>query len=257
VDTDPEQGPLDAARRAAGFLTVRQVAALAPEVRVLDPASVLIGVGVSVLPGVELYPSTTLETRHGGVITLAAGARLGPGPVTVVASASAVHIGEDAELGPGPVTIVADGSDVVIGGRARLTAGCLVEGPARIGEGAQVLGPVSLRDVELADGGDHREPDPDHRGAWSRAWGRCVVSAWDSVRSWSVGWRTPVKRPIGRGSSVSARTTRTRRVVRADRRTRSLSTAHPRAGGQPAPGRAASGRTTRAGRPHGPRGTTG
>jgi hypothetical protein len=166
VDTDPEQGPLDAARRAAGFLTVRQVAALAPEVRVLDPASVLIGVGVSVLPGVELYPSTTLETRHGGVITLAAGARLGPGPVTVVASASAVHIGEDAELGPGPVTIVADGSDVV-------------EGPARIGSGAQVLGPVSLRDVELADGGDHREPDPDHRGG--------VVKGVGPVRGVRVG----------------------------------------------------------------------
>lgn len=190
MDTDPEQGPLDAARRAAGFLTVRQVAALAPEVRVLDPASVLIGVGVSVLPGVELYPSTTLETRHGGVITLAAGARLGPGPVTVVASASAVHIGEGAELGPGPVTIVADGSDVVIGRGARLTAGCLVEGPARIGSGAQVLGPVSLRDVELADGGDHREPDPDHRGG--------VVKGVGPVRGVRVGTGEVV---VGGGAS--------------------------------------------------------
>ena len=138
------------------------MADLAPEVRVLDPASVLIGVGVSVLPGVELYPSTTLETRHGGVITLAAGARLGPGPVTVVASASAVHIGEGAELGPGPVNIVADGSDVVIGGRARLTAGCLVEGPARIGEGAQVLGDVALEgeDADHRAGGAHRASLP-------------------------------------------------------------------------------------------------
>jgi len=155
MDTDPAQRALDDARRAAGFLPVAEVTALAPEVRVLDPASVLIGVGVSVLPGVVLYPSTTLETRHGGAITLAAGARLGPGPVTIVASAATVHIGEGAELGPGPVTVVADGSDVVIGGRARLTAGCLVEGPARIGVGAQVLGPVSVRDVELEDGGDH------------------------------------------------------------------------------------------------------
>lgn len=179
MDTDPAQRALDDARRAAGFLTVRQVAALAPEVRVLDPASVLIGVGVSVLPGVVLYPSTTLETRHGGAITLATGARLGPGPVTVVASAATVYIGEAAELGPGPVTVVADGSDVVIGGRARLTAGCLVEGPARIGVGAQVLGPVSVRDVELEDGGDHREPDPDHRGG--------VVKGTGPVRGVRVG----------------------------------------------------------------------
>ena len=197
MDTDPEQGPLDDARRAAGFLTVRQVAALAPEVRVLDPASVLIGVGVSVLPGVELYPSTTLETRHGGVITLAAGARLGPGPVTVVASASAVHIGEGAELGPGPVTIVADGSDVVIGGRARLTAGCLVEGPARIGSGAQVRGPVSLRDVELADGGDHREPDPDHRGG--------VVKGVGPVRGVRVGLGEVVVGGVAHAGEASGR----------------------------------------------------
>lgn len=179
MDTDPAQRALDDARRAAGFLTVRHVAALAPEVRVLDPASVLIGAGVSVLPGAVLYPSTTLETRDGGVISVASGARLGPGPVTIVASAATVHIGEGAELGPGPVTIVADGSDVVIGGRARLTAGCLVEGPARIGAGAQVLGPVSVRDVELEDGGDHREPDPDHRGG--------VVKGTGPVRGVRVG----------------------------------------------------------------------
>jgi hypothetical protein len=179
MDTDPAQRALDDARRAAGFLPVAEVLALAPAVRVLDPASVLIGVGVSVLPGVVLYPSTTLETRHGGAITLAAGARLGPGPVTVVASAATVHIGAGAELGPGPVTVVADGSDVVIGGRARLTAGCLVEGPARIGAGAQVLGPVSVRDVELEEGGDHREPDPDHRGG--------VVKGAGPVRGVRVG----------------------------------------------------------------------
>lgn len=179
MDTDLAQRALDDARRAAGFLPVREVVALLPGVRVIDPASVLIGAGVSVLPGAVLYPSTTLETRHGGAITVAAGARLGPGPVTVVVSAATVHIGEGAELGPGPVTVVADGSDVVVGGRARLTTGCVVEGPARIGAGAQVLGPVSVRDVELEDGGDHREPDPDHRGG--------VVKGTGPVRGVRVG----------------------------------------------------------------------
>ncbi|MBF4628710.1 hypothetical protein [Curtobacterium flaccumfaciens] len=179
MDSDRTAQALDIARRAAGFLTVHEVTALAPDVRVLDPGSVLIGAGVSVRPGAVLHPSTTLETRDGGVISVASGALLGPGPVTIVASAATVHIGEGAELGPGPVTIVADGSDVVIGGRARLTAGCLVEGPARIGVGAQVLGPVSVRDVELEDGGDHREPDPDHRGG--------VVKGTGQVRGVRVG----------------------------------------------------------------------
>lgn len=179
MDSDRTAQALDVARRAAGFLPVHEVTALAPDVRVLDPGSVLIGAGVSVLPGAVLYPSTTLETRHGGAITVGAGARLGPGPVTVVASAATVHVGEEAELGPGPVTVVADGADVVIGDRARLTAGCLVEGPARIGAGAQVLGPVAVRDVELEDGGDHREPDPDHRGG--------VVKGAGPVRGVRVG----------------------------------------------------------------------
>ncbi|MBT1545436.1 hypothetical protein [Curtobacterium aurantiacum] len=179
MDTDPEQGPLDDVRLAAGFLTMRSVAALAPEVLVLDPASVLLGTGVTVFPGAALYPSTTLATRDGGTITVGAGALLGPGPVTVVATAAHVHVDAGVELGPGPVTVIADGSDVVIGRGARLTGGCLVEGPVRIGRGAQVLGPVSLRTADLADGGDHREPDPDHRGG--------VVKGVGPVRGVRVG----------------------------------------------------------------------
>jgi acetyltransferase-like isoleucine patch superfamily enzyme len=197
MDSDRTAQALDIASRAAGFLTVHEVTALAPDVRVLDPGSVLIGAGVSVRPGAVLYPSTTLETRDGGVISVASGARLGPGPVTIVASAATVHIGEGAELGPGPVTIVADGSDVVIGGRARLTAGCLVEGPARIGAGAQVLGPVSVRDVELEDGGDHREPDPDHRGG--------VVKGTGPVRGVRVGLGEVVVGGVAHAGEASGR----------------------------------------------------
>lgn len=197
MDSDRTAQALGIARRAAGFLTVHEVTALAPDVRVLDPGSVLIGAGVSVRPGAVLYPSTTLQTRDGGVISVASGARLGPGPVTIVASAATVHIGEGAELGPGPVTVVADGSDVVIGGRARLTAGCLVEGPAWIGAGAQVLGPVSVRDVELEDGGDHREPDPDHRGG--------VVKGTGPVRGVRVGLGEVVVGGVAHAGEASGR----------------------------------------------------
>jgi carbonic anhydrase/acetyltransferase-like protein (isoleucine patch superfamily) len=164
VDIDRSQRALDDVRAAGGFLPVHEVAAFAPEVHVLDPASVLISPGVSLLPGAVLYATTTLETRDGGSITVGAGARLGPGTVTVVATGAVVRIGDQAELGPGAVTIVANGSDVSIGRRARLTGGCLVEGPTSIGTGAQVLGAVSVRSVHLGDGGDHREPDPDDRG---------------------------------------------------------------------------------------------
>ncbi|OII12807.1 hypothetical protein BIU97_02355 [Curtobacterium sp. MCBA15_009] len=174
---------LDEARRTAGFRTVAEVVALAPEVLVLDPASVLLGTGATVHPGVVLHPSTTLETRDGGTIVVETGARLGPGPVTVVAHGSHVRVGGGAELGPGPVTITAYRSevtaasvdtvvDVAIGAAARLRGGCVVEAPADIGAGAQVLGSVSLRDAVLAAGGDHREPDPDRRAGVVKGTGR-------------------------------------------------------------------------------------
>lgn len=162
---------LDEARRPAGFRTVEEVATLAPEVVVLDPASALIGVGVTIEPGAVLYPGVTLETRSGGTITVRAGARLGPGPVTIVAVGYDVTVGR-AEFGPGPVTVVAAGGAVRVGAGARLSGGCTVEGPAEVGDGAQVLGTVTVRDVVLADGGDHGEPDPDRRGAVVKGAGR-------------------------------------------------------------------------------------
>lgn len=257
MDTDPAQRALDDARRAAGFLTVRQVAALAPEVRVLDPASVLIGVGVSVLPGVELYPSTTLETRHGGVITLAAGARL-------VRIRDRRRVGGDRAHRRGCRTRPGAGDHR--GRRVRRRdrwSGSPDGRVSRRGAGADRRGRAGARAGVRARRRGSRpaattaNPTRTTAAAWSRAPGRSGACAWDSARSLSVGWCTPVDRPVARGSSVSACTTRMRRVVRADCRRPTLSTGHRRAGGQPAPGRAASGRTTRAGRPHGPRGTTG
>jgi len=162
---------LDEVRRAAGFRTVDEVAALAPSVLVLDPASTLIGTGVSIERGVLVFPGTTLETRSGGTIAIRTGARLGPGPVTIVAEGPHVEVGR-AELGPGAVTVVAAHAPVTVGDGARLSGGCVVEGPATIGAGAQVLGTVALRSVELGAGGGRREPDPDRRGAVVKGAGR-------------------------------------------------------------------------------------
>jgi hypothetical protein len=177
---------LDSARRGAGFLTPDEVAALAPDVLVLDPASVLVGRSVTIERGVVLYPGTVLEARGAGSVVVRAGARLGPGPVAVIADGSRVEIGR-AELGPGPVTVVAfdvaspgtgqdspgaGSADVVVGDGARLSGGCVVEGPAAIGGGAQVIGTVSVRDVVLGTGADRHHPDPDRRGAVVKGTGR-------------------------------------------------------------------------------------
>ncbi|MFZ6993886.1 hypothetical protein ACO0E1_18525 [Curtobacterium sp. RRHDQ66] len=164
---------LDGVRRAAGFLTVQETAALAPRVAVLDPGSVLVGRGVVLAADVVLYPGVVLETRGAGSVEVGAGARLGPGAVGVVADGGAVRIGARAQIGPGAVTITAsEGADVVVGAGARVLGGAQVQGPARIGDGAQVLGAVAVRDVVLDGGGTRAEPDPDRRGAVVKGAGR-------------------------------------------------------------------------------------
>jgi len=170
--SSPEHA-LDEVRRAAGFFTVQETAALAPRVAVLDPGSVLVGRGVVLADDVVLYPGVVLETRGSGCVEVGAGARLGPGAVGVVADGGAVRIGAQAQIGPGAVTITAsEGADVVVGAGSRVLGGAQVEGPARIGDGAQVLGAVSVRDVVLDGGGTHAEPDPDRRGAVVKGAGR-------------------------------------------------------------------------------------
>lgn len=166
----------DAVRLAAGFLTVAEVAALAPGVLVLDPGSVLVGRGVAIGDGAVLYPGTALETRgaaaRSGSIDIARGVRVGPGPVTIVADDASVTIGEGALLGPGGVTLTAEHDDIVVGAGARLRGGAVVEGPARLGPGTQVLGAVAARDVVLEGGETFAEPDPDRRGAVVKGAGR-------------------------------------------------------------------------------------
>lgn len=173
-------GSLDASRRRVrrgpprcGFLTVGEVAALAPGVSVLDSGSTLVGADVLIGSGTVVYPGVVLETRDGGRITVGPGVRLGPGAVTVLAVGSDVTIGDAAELGPGSVTVTsAVGAPVRIGAAVRLRGGAVVEGPASLGRGSQVLGSVAVRDVVLDGGGGHTEPDPDLRGAVVKGAGR-------------------------------------------------------------------------------------
>lgn len=54
----------------------------------------------------------------------------------------------------------------------RISGGAEVIGPGLLGAGSQVLGPISARSVDLAAGRPHTYPDPDHRGAVLKGFGR-------------------------------------------------------------------------------------
>ena len=164
---------LDDVRRAAGYRTVAEVAALAPRVAVLDPGSTLVGGAVELGDGVVLYPGVVLFACGAGSVTIGAGTVLGPGPVSVIADGGRVSIGAGVVLGPGGVTIVARRDTAVeVGDSARLHGGAFVEGPASLGAGAQLLGTVAVRDVVLEGGEDHAASDPDARGGVVKGSGR-------------------------------------------------------------------------------------
>jgi len=160
------------ARGCAGFLPVEAVAALADDgILVLDPFSTLVSQGVTLAAGVTLWPGTIIQATEGGEVTVDSGTRLFPG-TRIVAAGARVTIGADTEIGEeGGFTIKADHLDglIEIGSRVRLLGAGSLALDNHIGDGAQVLGAIRMQNCRLQAGGSHRDPDPDRRGASSRA----------------------------------------------------------------------------------------
>ncbi|RWX79430.1 hypothetical protein EPK99_11525 [Neorhizobium lilium] len=159
---------LDAARLRAGFLVVEEVAALAGSgVAIFDPFSTLISAGVALSTGVTIWPGVTLQIREGGCIIIGSDVQLYPG-TRIVSAGGKVVVGPQAEIGEeGGFTIKAEGPvcEISIGQGARLLGGGSMTLNNRVGDGAQVLGPIRMQNCQLGSGGTYNEPDPDKRGA--------------------------------------------------------------------------------------------
>lgn len=109
-------------------------------------------------------PQTVLISRN---VTIGKGCVLWPGTVLLADICGKIVIGEAVEIGfEGGFTIDARGGPgIFIGGGARLLGGGSLSGANRVGNGAQILGPIRCQRCYLADGGSYLEPDPDKRGA--------------------------------------------------------------------------------------------
>ena len=157
----------DTVRQGFGFLTLADTTALERlGVSVLDPHSTLIAATARLESGIVLWPGTTIQAEEGGIVSIGAGTVLFPG-TRLMARAGQVIVGRDTELGDeGGFTIRAEGADVAIwiGERVRLTGNGSLALSNRIGNGAQILGPIQVRNCRLGDGASHRDPDPDLRG---------------------------------------------------------------------------------------------
>lgn len=155
----------DTARSRLGFLSLEETVALASRVTILDIHSTLVSPGVAFGENVVLWPGTIVQAGPGGSIAIGSSAILHAG-TRLVASAGSIAIGDGVEIGEeGGFTVKAEGGAVItIGNGARLLGGGSLTLSNRIGDGAQILGPIRCQNCVLGDGGTHRHPEPDERG---------------------------------------------------------------------------------------------
>ena len=157
---------LDAARRQSGLLTIGEIMErVARDNVVLDPCSLLIGVGVSFGLGNVFRANVEIVDGGDGSVVIGDDNRFLSG-CAIRASAGRVVIGNGNWLGEGGLVIDADraGGAIVIGDEGRYRYGAVIRGAAALGSGSQVLGPVIVDGCSLGAGGSHLEPDPDRRG---------------------------------------------------------------------------------------------
>ncbi|KJS59444.1 hypothetical protein [Streptomyces rubellomurinus] len=165
---------LDGVRRARGLLTPGELMALTGRgVVVLDPFSVLVSTWVRLGPETVLYPGAAVECDARSRCVLQPGTVLYGGARITATGGALVTIGRGALIGEGGARIKAAGTDRMrLGDAVRIANGAELSGSCRLGDGSQVLGPISARAVELAGGGSHAHPDPDGRGGVLKGFGR-------------------------------------------------------------------------------------
>ncbi|MFF2744700.1 hypothetical protein ACFVVA_04090 [Kitasatospora sp. NPDC058048] len=157
---------MDAQRRAKGFRTLAETAALAGTNTVLDPFSTLIATEAVIGEGNTFFPGVVVQC-DGGTCSIGSGNTFHPSTLIAAADGGRVVVGDGCSFGPGGVQVKANqpGSVLSIGDRARLLNGAEIVGSSTIGNGAQIIGAISAQSVRLAGGDDFTGPDPDRRGA--------------------------------------------------------------------------------------------
>ncbi|MER7750583.1 hypothetical protein [Kitasatospora sp. NPDC097643] len=165
---------LERIRRERGLLTPTELLELADQgVTVLDPFSVIVSRRVRLGPDTLLYPGVVIECDEGSSCALGPGNVLHGGTRITASSGGRITIGRDSLIGEGGTQITATTIDaILIGDRTRIANGAEVLGSSRIGDGAQILGPISARSVDLAPGRSRTYPDPDARGGVLKGFGR-------------------------------------------------------------------------------------
>ncbi|WP_112249049.1 hypothetical protein [Kribbella monticola] len=166
---------IDEQRTARGLRTVAELLELAEAgTIILDPYSVLLGTRVRLGEGNVLYPGVVIECDPDSSCELGSDNALLPGTFIAASGGGSIVIGDNNRIGEGGARIMAGtaGAQVRIGDRTRLSSSPVIVAPVELGDGCQVLGQITAQQVQLAGGAAYSHPDPDHRGAVLKGFGK-------------------------------------------------------------------------------------
>ncbi|MFD2205747.1 hypothetical protein [Kiloniella antarctica] len=174
---------IDTQRRDNGFLSLSETMALTQRGNtVLDPFSTLISVHAKIGRDNVFYPSVTLRADRPEAIVIGNANTFYPmsyleasGPDTNGSEnnypsieGGVIEIGSGNQFGPeGGVSIKANspGTCIKIGDNGRYLSGAMLLGNSTFGDGAQVLGSITVQNCILEAGDPFSGQDPDLRAA--------------------------------------------------------------------------------------------
>jgi UDP-3-O-[3-hydroxymyristoyl] glucosamine N-acyltransferase len=166
---------IDEQRSARGLRTVSELLELAEAgTIILDPYSVLLGTRVRLGDGNVLYPGVVIECDPDSECSLGSGNTFLPGTFIAASGGGSIAIGNNNRIGEGGARIMsgAAGAQVTVGHRTRISNSPVIVAPANLGDGCQILGQITAQQVHLTGGADFSHPDPDHRGAVLKGFGK-------------------------------------------------------------------------------------
>jgi hypothetical protein len=157
---------IDKQRASRGFYGVSELLELAAQSgnTMLDPFSTLISRGVVLGTGNLLYPNVILSMSNGGQLSVGNSNAFYPNTL-LIAEQGTISIADRNQFGDGGCSLRANTPDAVItvGNNGRYMNGAQVMGRTILGSGSQVLGPITVQNCALQEGGDYRSADPDGR----------------------------------------------------------------------------------------------
>jgi hypothetical protein len=174
VDTTLLLAAIDAQRTSRGFLRVTELLDIltSTDNTLFDPFSTLISAETVIGRDNVLYPNVTFEVRNGGSITIGSGNTFYPGCL-LLADGGHIIIGDDNQFGGGGLQLLASAHATLdIGSSGRYMNGADISAPCTLGNGSQIIGPISARNCQLGAGHSHQHPDASERGAVLKGVGR-------------------------------------------------------------------------------------